>query len=122
MGQKSPRNFLPECGVKLTHKLLCRLIGDVVHHTDMPNMAALLDAFEGSRVNIFVVPYSTTRDVFFELRCGDIRCKKRFSAVDLKHILDLAPFIAACAGQATPEPAELEKLEARIRRIEEQLK
>lgn len=112
---------LSEEGLKLNHSLLYRLDDKLVDDRYHNKVAQLLDAFEGSRVDVYLVLYEDHSGAYLQLRCGEIHDDERLIASHLDDVINLAPFIAACAGKAEPEPSELEQLKARIGRIEEVL-
>lgn len=121
MANKLNIRGLPTDGLKLTYNLLYRLDDTILKEGYHSDIAELLDALDGSRVEAYLVPYEDRSSAFVQLRCGDIISSNKFTPGCLTWVIEFAPFIAACAGKAEPEPSELERLKARVGRIEEAL-
>lgn len=106
--------------MRLTHKTLYRLDDDLIERRYIDTVAEVLDRLDGSRVELYMVPYDDKSGVFLQLRCGEHKSDKLIPGY-LSGVLELAPFIAACAGRAKPEPDKLEELKGRVTRLEERV-
>ncbi len=103
---------------KLTLKLLYRLDDELIEQRYVGEVAELIDALDGSRMELDMVPYDDKSSIFLRLRCGEHICSEKLLPGYLSGVIKLAPFMAACVGRDEPEPSKLEALERRVAELE----
>ena len=107
-------------GLELSFETVCRLTTDLINPSQRDSICNMLDLLKGSKVKAFLLPYSKIKsDVRVQLRCGE-HCSVSLSPDCISEVINLAPFIAACAGPAEEEvePSRLERLEQRVDNLE----
>lgn len=116
---------LPKEGLKLTLSnvgLLDTATAGRIPDLNKEWLLGMVNEFDGTRIELYLKPFSNGLDTFLQLRCGGICCDDCISIQGGdKSLRQLIPFMAAIAGKAGPEPTELDKLKERILRLEEKV-